>query len=132
MFNTGNVSRFTASGVDPKLLRRVPYRLRHQAALENDPAKVLQMVEAGEGLRADELSGRDQAGQAAWGAWFDDEPRVREWKDTAAPNSEAERRYVDTLRAAFDVPPGLCEWPAYDRPSTTFPVDAPAGGQTGG
>jgi hypothetical protein len=51
-------------GVDPKLLRRVPYCLRHQAALENDPAKVLQMVEAGEGLRADELSGRDQAGRA--------------------------------------------------------------------
>ena len=60
MFNTGDVPPFTACGVDPKLLRRVPYCLRHQAALENDPAKVLQMVEAGEGLRADELrrSGR--------------------------------------------------------------------------
>jgi hypothetical protein len=59
----------------PKLLRRVPYCLRHQAALENDPAKVLQMVEAGEGQRADELSGRDQAAQAAWAAWFDCEPQ---------------------------------------------------------
>jgi hypothetical protein len=44
-----------------------------------------------------------------------------EWKDTAA-NLGAERRYVDTLRAVFDVPPGLCEWPAYDRPSTTVPL----------
>jgi hypothetical protein len=67
MFNTGDVPPFTACGVDPKLLRRVPCCLRHQAAFEYDPAKVLQMVEAGEGLRADELSGRDQAGQAAWG-----------------------------------------------------------------
>ena len=58
MFNTGDVPPFTACGVDPKLLRRVPYCLRHQAALENDPAKVLQMVEAAEGLRADELRRR--------------------------------------------------------------------------
>jgi hypothetical protein len=55
-------------------------------------------------------------------AWSDYEPRVWECKDTAAPNPEAERRYVETLRAAFDVPPGLCEWPVHDRPSTTFPL----------
>ena len=63
-------------------------------------------------------------GPAGWrgGAWFDCEPRVREWKDTAAPNREAERRYVDTLRAAFDVPPGLYEWPVCARPSSTFPL----------
>jgi hypothetical protein len=43
------VPPITASGVDLKLLRRVPYCLRDQAALENDPAKVLQMVEARRG-----------------------------------------------------------------------------------
>ena len=90
------------------------------------------MVEAGEGLRADELSGRDQAGRAAWGRLVRLRTAVREWKDTAAPNREAECRYVDTLRAAFDVPPGPCEWPAYDRPSTTFPLTLRLRGQTGG
>jgi hypothetical protein len=54
-------------------------------------------------------------------AWFDCEPRLREWKDTAAPNG-GRAPLLDTLRAAFDVPPGLCEWPVYDRPSTTYPL----------
>jgi hypothetical protein len=45
-------------------VRRVPYCLRHRAALENDPAKVLQMVEAGEGSARRCLFGKDQTGQA--------------------------------------------------------------------
>ena len=70
-------------------------------------------------------------GRAAWGAWFDTNRGVPEWKDTAA-NLGAERGYVDTLRASFDVPPGRCEWPVYDRPSTTFPLTLRLRGQTGG
>jgi hypothetical protein len=79
------------------------------------------MVEAGEGLRADELSGRDQARPRGVGQPGSTEPRGARVKGHRGQPG-AERRYVDTLRAAFDVPPGLCEWPAYDRPSTTFPL----------
>jgi hypothetical protein len=105
MFNTGDVPPYTVCGRRPEAAAARTVRPAASGRARNDPAKVLQMVEAGEGLRADELSGGDRAGRAVWGAWFDCEPRVREWKDTAAPNPEAERRYVDTLRAAFDVPP---------------------------
>jgi hypothetical protein len=125
LFNTGGVPRICCLRRRPEAAAARTVLPAASAALENDPAKVLQMVEAGEGLCADELSGRDRAGQVAWGAWFDYEAQVRQCKDTVAPSPEAERRYVDTSRAAFDVPPGLCERPANDRPSTTFPVEAP-------
>jgi hypothetical protein len=131
MFNTGDVPPFTGCSVDPKLLRRVPYCLRHQAALENDPAKVLQMVEAGGGLRADELSCRDRAGQAVWGAWFDCEPRVRGVEGhRGQPGGRAPlRRHLAgrVRRAARAVRVAGLRPAEYN-----CPVDAPARGRTGG
>jgi hypothetical protein len=47
MFSGGasDLPPFLASGVDPQVLIRLPYQLRHQAAMEADPAKVLDLLE---------------------------------------------------------------------------------------
>lgn len=45
MFESGDLPPFTASGVDPQHLTRLPFRTRHAAATEPSPAAVLKMVE---------------------------------------------------------------------------------------
>jgi hypothetical protein len=65
MFTTGDVPPLRPPASTRSCCGATVPPAAHQAARENDPAKVLQMVEAGGGLRADELSGRDQVGQAA-------------------------------------------------------------------
>ncbi len=45
MFESGDLPPFTASGVDPQHLTRLPFRTRHAAATEPSPAAVLRMVE---------------------------------------------------------------------------------------
>lgn len=41
MFESGDLPPFTASGVDPQVLMRLPWRFRHAAAMDRDPARVL-------------------------------------------------------------------------------------------
>ncbi len=45
LFESGDLPPFTASGVDPQHLTRLPFRTRHAAATEPSPAAVLRMVE---------------------------------------------------------------------------------------
>jgi len=45
LFESGDLPPFTASGVDPQHLMRLPFRTRHAAATEPSPAAVLRMVE---------------------------------------------------------------------------------------
>ncbi len=45
LFESGPLPPFTASGVDPQHLTRLPFRTRHAAATESSPAAVLRMVE---------------------------------------------------------------------------------------
>lgn len=45
LFESGDLPPFTASGVDPQHLTRLPFRTRHAAATEPSPAAVLKMVE---------------------------------------------------------------------------------------
>lgn len=45
LFESGDLPPFTASGVDPETLNRLPYTARHAAAAEPSRAAVLQMVE---------------------------------------------------------------------------------------
>ncbi len=45
MFVSGDLPAFTASGIDPQHLMRLPFRTRHAAATESSPAEVLKMVE---------------------------------------------------------------------------------------
>jgi len=45
LFESGDLPPFTASGVDPQHLTRLPFRTRHAAATESSPAAVLRMVE---------------------------------------------------------------------------------------
>jgi hypothetical protein len=48
MFSTGVLPVFTASGIDPELLRNVRWTLRHAAAMSASRALVLQMIETGD------------------------------------------------------------------------------------
>lgn len=45
LFESGDLPPFTASGVDPEVLNRLPYTARHAAAAEPSRAAVLRMVE---------------------------------------------------------------------------------------
>jgi hypothetical protein len=47
LFHSGDVPPVVASGIDPDVLRRIPWKLRHSAAMEPDRSKVLAMLEAG-------------------------------------------------------------------------------------
>jgi hypothetical protein len=45
LFASGDLPPFTASGVDPQVLTRLPFTMRHAAAAERDAGKVLALVE---------------------------------------------------------------------------------------
>ena len=45
MFESGDLPPFLASGVDPQVLMRLPYQVRHLAASEPSAAQVLALVE---------------------------------------------------------------------------------------
>jgi len=45
MFGTGDLPPFTASGIDPQQLMRVPWFARHEAAAATNPGTVLAMIE---------------------------------------------------------------------------------------
>jgi hypothetical protein len=45
LFESGDLPPFTASGVDPEVLNRLPYTARHAAAAEPSAATVLGMIE---------------------------------------------------------------------------------------
>lgn len=45
LFASGDLPPFTASGIDPQVLMKLPYTLRHAAAAESDPAAVLGILE---------------------------------------------------------------------------------------
>lgn len=45
LFASGDLPPFTASGVDPQILSRLPFGMRHHAASEPSAAAVLSMVE---------------------------------------------------------------------------------------
>lgn len=45
LFSTGDAPPFTASGIDPSLLRLLPWQMRHAAAQEPDRLTVLGMIE---------------------------------------------------------------------------------------
>jgi hypothetical protein len=53
MFSAGDLPLFTASGVDPTILRFVPWSHRHSAATTGDIGVVFAMVEDAEELPAD-------------------------------------------------------------------------------
>jgi hypothetical protein len=46
MFHTGARPPFLASGIDPGMLRKIRYELRHTAALEESRSRLLMLVEA--------------------------------------------------------------------------------------
>jgi hypothetical protein len=76
MFSTGVLPVFTASGIDPELLRNVRWTLRHAAAMSSSRALVLQMIETGDA----NLQTRE--GQDALTSYF---AEVWRWATTPPP-----------------------------------------------
>lgn len=73
MFADGELPPFTASGVDPRELRKVPWYARHAVAAEPQPSKVLAAIEHF-AHDVDDFDGRYQHPGAR-----DYENRVRAW-----------------------------------------------------
>lgn len=86
MFVSGDLPPFTASGIDPALLLKVPARARHILAAEPERGRALALIEelAGEDIGVDDdmrsYEGRGEA-REAWRAY---EARVRTWSSATA------------------------------------------------
>ncbi|YCK81225.1 hypothetical protein M1D89_19470 [Arthrobacter sp. D3-18] len=90
MWATGDLPPFTASGIDPEMLRHVPWQARHAAAAEPDRAKVLGMIDNYQGGAEQDIIEVEHEGLAAyrvrmqrWMAGFD--------KPKDAPMSQQEQ-----------------------------------------
>jgi hypothetical protein len=90
MWATGDLPPFTASGIDPEMLRYVPWQARHAAAAEPDKAKVLGMIDNFQGAAEQDIIEVEHEGLAAyrvrmqrWMAGFD--------KPKDAPMSQQEQ-----------------------------------------
>ncbi|PRY24051.1 hypothetical protein [Pseudosporangium ferrugineum] len=70
LFQSGDVPAFTASGIDPSLLRNVPWAARHALATEPDRTRALQLFE--------DLSGPDGEVLAAQ---YEDHSGNKEYRD---------------------------------------------------
>jgi hypothetical protein len=83
MFSTGDLPLVTASGVDPAVLRWVPWRLRHSAAYATSRGEVVKIFE-----ESDDQEERVQnsAGRAALRDYF---AKVWSWATTENPSSSA-------------------------------------------
>jgi hypothetical protein len=81
MFSTGVLPVFTASGIDPELLRNVRWTLRHSAAMSASRALVLQMIETGD----ENLQTRE--GYEALTAYFGE---VWRWATSPPPTEPAD------------------------------------------
>ncbi|MDR6439093.1 hypothetical protein J2790_004268 [Paenarthrobacter nicotinovorans] len=94
MWATGDLPPFTASGLDPEMLRHVPWQARHAAAAEPDRAKVLGMIENYQGGNEQEIIGIEHEGLAAY------RQRMNDWlsgknrpKDKPLTAEEADELY---------------------------------------
>jgi hypothetical protein len=92
MFTSGPLPIITGSGLDPDLLRNVPWRLRHSAALSPSRAHVLQIIETGD----EHLQTRE--GHDALRAYMGE---VRRWAATPPPPEPLTDDEIATL-----FPPG--------------------------
>jgi hypothetical protein len=86
-FVSGPIPPLTASGVDPALLVRIPWKLRHTAAMAEEPSTILGILEEiGGGF---DITDDDPTLSLAGVRAFDDyKNRVRDWAVSAAPTPE--------------------------------------------
>lgn len=95
MFSTGQLPPFTASGVDPEVLRLVHWRIRTSAASTPDRALVYRMVDAGaDGWAEEGLV--TESGEIAWRSYVSDT-----WKWATAPAPSEEVPITDAEYDAF-------------------------------
>jgi hypothetical protein len=64
MFSAGDLPVITASGLDPAILRFVPWSHRHSAAAEGDAAVIYTLIE--EAAALDQRTLQNRAGAEAW------------------------------------------------------------------
>jgi hypothetical protein len=102
LFASGDTPAFTSSGIDPKILKGVPWQARHSLAAEPSRVKALEMYE--------ELSGPDGEVLAAQYAHHDGvkayEQRVMAWANAgwdARQAADVEQRKVAAAAAAVQV-----------------------------
>jgi hypothetical protein len=94
MWATGDLPPFTVSGLDPEMLRYVPWQARHAAAAEPDKAKVLKMIENNPETVEQETTLQEHEGLAAY------RQRMQRWlaghdkpKDSGLTEAEEEDLY---------------------------------------
>jgi hypothetical protein len=100
MFSSGDLPIFTASGVDPELLRWVAWPLRHSAASTSDQASVYRMAQPDAGLDDRGLQNHD--GAAAFESY---KAAVWRWATAPAPqppNPAGKSVGLDDDRDVFD------------------------------
>ena len=94
MFSTGALPPFTASGIDPANLMLLPWACRHYAAVAEEPADVLQLIETSVGVPG---ASADCEGLAEYMA------RVARWLSGPVNASPFAQRTTDQIAAADDV-----------------------------
>ena len=82
MFSAGDWPLFTSSSLDVGVLRWVPWKVRHAAALSTDRQFVMYCVEEGNTDLFDPDDLQTPAGANAMGAYFE---RVRRWASAEEP-----------------------------------------------
>lgn len=97
LFATGDLPPFTASGMDPALLHRLPYHWRHAAASNPDGAEVLSWLE--KAVQDPEVYGSADDGQPHPGL-MDYRARMERWAGgLRAPDvTREDATYPDTYR----------------------------------
>jgi hypothetical protein len=94
-FNSGTLPPLTSSGVDPALLVRIPWKLRHTAALTPDRAVILGILEE---LGQFDITDDDPVlSEAGVRAFTDYRNRVRDWAVSAAPTPELTESELSSL-----------------------------------
>jgi hypothetical protein len=83
MFGSGDLPVFTASGLDPSMLRWVDWAHRHSAAVAETRSQVLLLIEQGlaGAVTVDDFQSAE--GVALWGAYWQ---RVTAWVQTVPPD----------------------------------------------
>jgi hypothetical protein len=86
MFSAGDLPIITASGLDPELLRWIPWTHRNSAAASGNPAEIYTMIEEADALSQEVLQNRQgveafQRYRAAVWAWATKPPPIQAMTD---------------------------------------------------
>jgi hypothetical protein len=92
MFGSGDLPSFTASGLDPQVLRLVPWYYRHTAALTESRGLVLMIAEQSQTGALDPEGYQTQQGRELWQDYW---ARISAWVATAPALDEQSSASID-------------------------------------